>query len=131
MLSERGSIIPLGIGIIAVTVLLTFVFAELTGVSIQTLRNKQLADVSSLKVASDLLRDDIPPLIGLDYYPVIKDLLIAASNHLEVSTTKVSVQSLDGITLETEICSAWKSITGITLGNFGEVCAKSKARAVS
>jgi hypothetical protein len=131
MLSERGSILPLGIGVIAVTVVITFVFAELTGVAIQTLRNKQLADVSSLKVARDLLKDGIPPLIGLDYSPVIQDLLSAASNHLQVAPTKVSVFSLDGQTMETEICTQWKSITGLNFGNVGVVCAKSKARAVS
>lgn len=131
MLSERGSILPLGIGVIAATVVITFVFAELTGVAIQTLRNKQLADVSSLRVAGDLLKDGIPPLIGLDYSPVIQDLLGAASKHLQVSPTQVSVLSLDGQTMETEICTKWKSITGLTFGNVGEVCARSKARAVS
>jgi hypothetical protein len=118
-------------GLIALTVLVSFVFAELTGVSIQTFRNKQLADIASLKVAGDLLADGVPPVIGLDYSPVVGDLLASASNHLEISPTKVLVLSLDGQTLETEICTQWKSITGLTLGNFGDVCARSKARAVS
>jgi hypothetical protein len=131
MLSERGSILPLGVGLIAITILVSFVFAEFTGISIQTLRNKQLADVSSLKVADDLLKDGIPPVIGLDYQPAISELLVATAKHLEISPTKVTVLSLDGQTLETEICTQWKSITGLTFGNFGEVCAKSKARAVS
>jgi hypothetical protein len=131
MQNESGSILPLGIGLIALTVLVTFVFAELTGVSIQTFRNKQLADVSSLKVAGDLLSDGVPPMIGLDYSPVVVETLASASNHLGISPTKVLVLSLDGQTLETEVCTAWKSITGLNLGNFGVVCAKSKARAVS
>lgn len=131
MRSERGSILPLGIGLIALTVLVSFVFAELTGVSIQAFRNKQLADIASLKVAGDLLADRVPPVIGLDYSPVVGDMLAAASNHLEISPTKVLVLSLDGQTLETEICTRWKSITGLTLGNFGDVCARSRARAVS
>ena len=131
MRSERGSILPLGIGVIALTVVVSFLFAELTGVSIQTFSNKQLADVASLKVAGDLLKDGIPPVIGLDYAPVISDLLAAAAIHLEITPTKVTVLSLDGQTLETEICTQWQSITGLTFGNVGEVCAKSKARAVS
>jgi hypothetical protein len=131
MRSESGSILPLGIGLIALTALVAFLFMELTGVSLQTLRNKQLADIASLKVSGDLLADGIPPLVGLDYSPAVRDLLAAASNHMGVSPTRVIVLSLDGQTLETEICSQWKSVTGLTFGNLGDVCAKSKARAIS
>jgi hypothetical protein len=131
MRSERGSALPLGIGLISLTLLAVFLFVELTGVSLQALRNKQLADVSSLKVAGDLLADGIPPLVGLDYSPAVRDVLASAANHMGVAPTKVIVLSLDGQTLETEICTQWKSITGLTFGNFGHVCSKSKARAVS
>lgn len=131
MRSESGSILPLGIGLIALTALVAFLFMELTGVSLQTLRNKQLADIASLKVSGDLLADGIPPLAGLDYSPAVRDVLASASNHMGVSPTRVIVLSLDGQTLETEICSQWKSVTGLTFGNLGDVCAKSKARAIS
>jgi hypothetical protein len=130
MRSECGSILPLGIGLISLTALVAFLFAELTGVSLQTLRNKQLADVASLKVSGDLLADGIPPLVGLDYSPAVRDVLASATNHLGAAPTRVIVLSLDGQTLETEICTQWKSITGLTFGNLGDVCAKSKARAI-
>ena len=131
MVSDRGSILPLGIAGISLSLVITLVLLELTGVQVQTLRNKQLADIFSLKIASDLRADEISPIEGLEYLPVLRPLLEAASKQLRISPTRVSVISNDGKTIEGVVCTQWESITGLRLGNFGEVCARSKARAVS
>lgn len=131
MASDRGSILPLGIAGLALSVVITLLFFELTGVQLQTLRNKQLADVLSLKIASDLRGDQIAPIQGLEYLPVLRTILGTTATQLRISPTRVSVTSNDGKTIESIVCTSWESITGLRLGNFGQVCASSKARAVS
>lgn len=127
---EAGSVLPLGIAAIAGTLVVGLVFLEMAGVQYQTIRNKQVSDVLSLEVAGQFLADGVAPVIGLDYTPTVKELLNASSKTLSITPNSVSVTSQDGKTLETVVCTQWASVTGITLGNFGDVCATSKARAV-
>jgi hypothetical protein len=129
--ADSGSIIPLGIGAISLSLLVSLLFAELTGVEIQKLRNKQLSDVLVLKIATDLRKNSIPPLIGLDYSPVLQDLSATTSKVLKFEPTQISVESQDGKTMEGKVCSRWKSITGLSFDSFGFVCSTSKARAIS
>lgn len=129
--SESGSILPIGIGLLALTAALSMFFLEQIGIQLQTLQNKQVADVLSLKIATDLNRDGIAPIEGLDYRPPASVLLSQATEFLKLQPTGVSITSHDGKTIDTTICTRWRSITGLTLGVFGEVCANSKARAVS
>jgi hypothetical protein len=129
--SERGSILPIGLAGIAVSLMVSLVFLELVGVQLQTLRNKQVADVLSLKVSADLLHDGISPIVGLEYLPATQMVFGVAIEHLKIRPSHASVVSFDGKTIEATVCSYWLSISGITLGNSGEVCAKSKARAIS
>ena len=131
MKTDAGSIIPLGIAAITLSLLLSLLFAELTGVEIQTLRNKQLSDLLALKAATDLRKDSIPPVVGLDYFPALKELSQEASRVLKIAPTQVSVLSKDGKTLEGKVCTRWNSITGLTFDAFGTVCSVSKARAIS
>jgi hypothetical protein len=131
MQSERGSILPIGIAGVALSLVISLVFLELIGVQIQTLRNKQVSDVLSLKIASDLRGDQIAPIIGLEYFPVARPLLEVVARQLRIRPSRVSVQSVDGKTIESVVCSTWESVTGLRLNNFGQVCASSKARAVS
>jgi hypothetical protein len=128
---ESGSILPLGIAIIAGTLALGMVFLELGGVQYQTVRNKQLSDVLALKVAGQLVTDGIPPVIGLDYSPTVTGLIAASSKTIGVTAKYISVVSRDGKTMEAVFCTGWESITGLTLGNFGDVCATSRARAIT
>ena len=128
---DEGSIIPLGIGVIALTAFVAFVFAELIGVQYQTIQNKQLADVLVLKVASDLRADAIAPVANLDYGPVAWELLKVASSHMQVTVSDFSLLSRDGKTVEATVCSEWNSLTGLSFGSYGKVCASSKARAIS
>jgi hypothetical protein len=128
---ESGSIIPFGLGIISLTAVIALVLVELIGVQYQTLQNKQLADVLVLKVAKDLKADGIAPIVGLDFRPVVSEMLHASSSHLRVGVADLSVGSRDGKTIEALVCSEWVSITGFSLGSFGQVCANSKARAIS
>jgi hypothetical protein len=130
MHSEEGSIIPLGVAAICLSVVLTLVFVELTGVEIQTLRNKQLSDALALKVATDLKTDAISPVVGLEYAPAVQGLTQIASQHLGIDPTAVSILSRDGKTLEALVCTTWESITGLSFELFGKVCATSKARAI-
>lgn len=123
--------LPLGIAGLALSLAISLVFLELVGVQLQTLRNKQVADVISLKVSGDLLHDGIAPIVGLEYLPVTQVVFGAAVEHLKIRPSHASVISVDAKTIEATVCSYWRSITGISLGNIGEVCAKSKARAIS
>ncbi len=121
----------MGIGAIALSLLVSLLFAELTGVEIQKLRNKQLSDVLVLKIATDLRKDSISPVVGLEYLPVLQALSAKTSSVLKFEPTLVSVLSRDGKTMEGRVCSRWKSITGVTFDAFGFVCSTSKARAIS
>lgn len=129
--NDSGSIIPIGIGVITLSAIFALVMVELIGVQYQTLQNKQLSDLLVLKVATDLNHDQIPPVINLDYRPVVADLLKEASKTLGVEPTEFSVSSPDGKTMTSTVCTNWKSITGLTFGALGKVCAQSKARAIA
>ena len=131
MHSERGSILPIGIAGVALSLAISLIFLELIGIQIQTLRNKQASDVLSLKIASDLRKDQIAPIAGLDYSPVARPLLEVAAKQLRIRPSSVSVKSVDSKTIECIVCSTWESVTGLRLKNVGQVCASSKARAVS
>lgn len=131
MRADSGSILPLGIGAISLSLLVSLFFAEHTGVEIQKLRNKQLSDVLVLKIATDLRKNAIPPVIGLDYSPVLQDLSATTSKVLKFEPTQISVLTRDGKTMEGMVCSRWKSITGLSFDSFGFVCSTSKARAIS
>jgi hypothetical protein len=128
---DNGSIAPIGLGLITLTAAISLVFLELIGVQYQTLRDKQLSDVVAVKIATDLKNDGIAPVMNLDYRPVAQEVLKEGSTFLKVSPTQFSVTSPDGKTIESVVCSRWKSILGFTFGNFGEICARSKARAVA
>lgn len=128
--SERGSILPIGIGVIALSTIFALVIAELIGCQLQTFQAKQFADVLALQVAGDLQRDHISPVLGLDYRPVITDTLNVARRQLDVKPSDVRVVSRDGKTIDATVCIAWKSITGYSAGHLGQLCANSKARAI-
>lgn len=128
---ETGSIIPLGLTVISLSAIFALVMVEFIGVQFQTLQNKQVADVLVLKVALDLNQDSIAPIRGLEYRPVVNEVLGSSSAHLGVQPVEVSVNSPDGKTMTATVCTQWKSFTGLTLGAFGKVCANSKARTIS
>jgi hypothetical protein len=128
---DSGSIIPIGIGVITLSAIFALVLAELIGVQFQTLQNKQIADVLVLKVANDLRRDQIPPVLNLDYTPAVRALLAEAANQLRIEPVEVRVATSDGKTMAATVCTEWKSITGIRFGLLGLVCAQSKARAIA
>lgn len=129
--SEAGSIIPLGVTVISLSVIFTFVMVELIGIQFQTIQNKQVSDVLVLKVAFDLSQDSIAPIKGLDYRPVVTEVLESSAAHIGIHPSEVSISSPDGKTMAATVCTQWKSITGFTLGAMGNVCANSKARAIS
>lgn len=130
MRDESGSILPIGIAALSITVVVSLVFLELVGVQLQTLRNKQLADVIALRTASYMLLNELTPIPGRNYFSVARRLSSEASMELEVTPTETTVFSNDGKTMQATVCSSWISITGLSLGNTGSVCASSKARAV-
>lgn len=131
MNSERGSILPLGIGLITLTLTLVLLFIELTGIQIRTVTIKQATDVLALEVSGQLHSDGIPPVVGLDYRPVVRSQLADVSGLLSLQPTVVEVMSKDGLTIEATICESWRSITGLSFGQFGSVCASSKARVLT
>ena len=131
MASEEGSILPIGIAGVALSLVVSLIFLELIGVQLQTLRNKQLADVLSLKIASDLRSDGISPVVGLEYFPVLRPLATTVARQLRIIPSRVSVISADGKTIESSVCSEWESVTGLRIGVFGQVCSRSKARSFS
>lgn len=121
----------MGIGVITLSAICALVMAELIGVQFQTLQNKQIADILVLKVANDLKRDQIPPLENLDYTPAVRGILAEASSQLGIEPIEVRVATSDGKTIGATVCTEWKSITGLTFGVLGRVCAESKARAIA
>lgn len=129
--NDSGSIIPIGIGVIALSIAISLVLVELIGVQYQSLQTKQLADVIALQVASDLNRDGIAPISDLDYTPAVKATLQVASTHLGIKLQEVSVTSPDRKTILGVVCTQWNSITGFQSSLFGNVCSSSKARATS
>lgn len=129
--SDSGSILPIGIGVISISVIIALVLVEVIGVQYQTLENKQLADVAALKVATDLNQDGIAPVRNLEYQQVVFPVIQAASALLGISPVEVSVISQDERTIEAVVCSYWTSITGLRLGSIGKICSSSKARAIS
>lgn len=131
MRTDKGSILPLAVGLLALSLVVSMFFAEQLGVQFQTLQVKQLADVIALQVASDLERDQIEPIRNLDYRPAVKANLEQGAQFLNIHPSQYSVTSFDGKTIEARVCEKWRSITGLKLDVFGEVCASSRARAVS
>lgn len=130
MKSESGSVLPLGIGVIAASVVFVLVMLEVIGCQFQTLQLKQVADVLALQVAEDLHQDKIAPVVNLEYNPVVGDTLKQVNNQMGLKVDEVSVASHDGKTIDATVCAPWRSITGFTLGNAGKLCANSKARAI-
>lgn len=128
---EAGSIIPLGVTLISLSAIFALVMVELIGVQFQTLQIKQIADVLVLKVALDLNQDSIAPIKDLEYRPAVIEELESSAQHLGIQPLEVSVTSPDGKTMTATVCAPWKSITGLTFGTLGNVCANSKARAIS
>ena len=126
---ERGSILPLGIGVIALSLAFSLVTVELIGIQDQTLQAKQLADTFALQVAEDLRKDGIEPIVNLHYNPTITETRLVATHFLQLEPTQVEVVSHDGKTISSTVCLSWKSITGFTLGSLGLLCARSNARA--
>jgi hypothetical protein len=131
MRSDTGSIIPIGIGVISISLVISLVLVEIIGVQYQTLQTKQLADVIALQVASELNRDGIAPVSGLDYSPAVRNTLTVAANQLGIVPVEVSVTSSDQKTILGVVCVQWVSITGFQAELFGNVCSSSKARATS
>lgn len=127
---ERGSILPLGIGVLALSLIFSLTMIELIGIQYQTMQVKQIADVAALQVGEDLYRDHIPPVKNLDYSPTVTETVRLASEHLRIMPKHLEVFSSDGKTIAATACVQWRSITGFSLGNFGNLCATSKARAI-
>jgi len=130
MKGERGSVMPLGIAITAFSLLASMFFVELIGIQYQTLQNKQLADVLALNVSGQLMNDKVPPVPNLNYSPMLTPLIQEASIRLAIYPSQVFVSSNDGKTIQAQVCTPWRSVTGITFGGIGSVCAESKARAI-
>lgn len=116
---------------ISLSTIFALVLVELIGIQFQALQNKQVSDVLVLKVAHDLNRDSIAPIKGLDYRPAVNEVLMSSAAQMGIQPLEVSVISSDGKTMTGTVCTRWKSFTGLDLGAFGNVCATSKARAIS
>lgn len=130
MTRDSGSILPLGIGILAISLAFSLLLTELGSLRVQEIRNKQVSDLLALEVSGQLLSDGIPPVIGLDYLSSVRKTFTEATDVLGLDPTAAQVLSLDGKTIEARFCTHWTSITGFTFGNAGEVCVESKARAI-
>jgi hypothetical protein len=131
MRGDEGSIIPLGIGLISISICLSLFFAELIGVQFQTVQAKQLSDVLAIEVSSSLARDSVPPVIGLHYEQTVQELVSKVALLLRITPSSIAVFSSDGKTIEAMVCTQWKSVTGFTFNGFGSVCSSSKSRPIS
>ena len=131
LVDETGSTIPLGLGFLAMVSVFSLVFLELVGIQLQTLRDKQLADLAALTAANQLRVTAVSPVANHNYFSIIKPEILAAERELKLNPTLVSVTSSDGKTIEATVCTQWESITNVRIANGGQVCATSKARALN
>lgn len=113
------------------TLVIGLVFLELGGVQLQTVRNKQVSDNLALELAGQFQADGIPPVVGLEYAPMLAPKLQSLVKVLHLAPKSLAVVSRDGITVEATFCTEWESVSGLTLGVFGDVCVLSKARAIT
>jgi hypothetical protein len=116
--AERGSTLPLIIGLASLLLATTFTFSELQ--SLLLLRSRALTDArfAALYIARETA--GIPPVIGLDYSPAVLGELAGVSS--------VTVTSNDGKTFASKVCLVWKSPLGLRPEAL--VCDEAKARVI-
>lgn len=118
MKAERGSTLPLIIGLASLLLATIFMFSELQ--SLLLLRSRALTDArfAALYIAKETA--GFPPVIGLDYSPAVLGELTGVSS--------VTVTSDDGKTFASTVCLVWKSPLGLRPEAL--VCDEAKARVI-
>ncbi len=118
MKAERGSTLPLIIGLASLLLATIFTFSELQ--SLLLLRSRALSDArfAALYIARETA--GIPPVIGLDYSTAVLGELVGVSS--------VNVTSNDGKTFTAKVCLDWNSPLGIHPSSL--VCDEAKARVI-
>jgi hypothetical protein len=116
--TDRGSTLPLIIGLASLLLATTFTFSELQ--SLLLFRSRALTDArfAALYIAKETA--GIPPVIGLDYSPAVLGELVGVSS--------VTVNSNDGKTFTSKVCLVWKSPLG--LHPEALICDEAKARVI-
>lgn len=119
MSSERGSTLPLVIGLTSLLIITTLTCGEIQSYYLQ--RTRALADArfAALFVAKQIA--GVPPVIGLDYGQAVTAELPEAAS--------VSVVTKDGKTLSATVCYRWDSLFG--LSPQAEICDTAKARTIA
>ncbi len=115
---DRGSTLPLVIGLITLLLATIFITTELQTLLIQRANALSEARFAALYVAKQTSK--IPPVVGLDYGPAVEGQLVGVSS--------ITVVTQDGKTFEATVCETWHSPLGLHADT--EVCDNAKARAI-
>lgn len=119
MKRDRGSTLPLVIGLASLLLATIFTTSELQSFLLQRSRALSDARFAALYIAKQT--SGFPPVINLDYSPaVVGELSQAAS---------ISVTSSDGRTFTARICHRWQSPFGLHADSL--VCDEAKSRVIS
>ena len=118
MKSERGSTLPLQIGLAVLLLSTIFLVADLQSLLLVRERALSEARFASLYIAKQSA--GVPPVIGLDYATAV----IAEMP----SVHEVHVATSDGVTFEARVCEDWNSPFGFHSSQ--EVCDEAKARVI-
>jgi hypothetical protein len=119
MKHDKGSTLPLVIGLASLLLATVFLTTELQTLLVQRSRALNEARFAALYVAKQSA--GFAPVVGLDYSPSI------AGQLLGVSSVRVSTQ--DGKTFEAIVCETWKSPFGLHAET--DVCDSARARVIS
>jgi hypothetical protein len=116
--SERGSTLPLQIGLAVLLLSTIFVVADLQSLLMARERALSEARFASLYIAKQSV--GVAPVVGLDYSAAVIDELPSVHN--------VHVSTSDGVTFEARVCEEWNSPFGLHASH--EVCDEAKARVI-
>jgi hypothetical protein len=119
MKGERGSTLPLAIGLAVLVLLTALTEGEVQGLIVERARAQAEARFAALYIAKQMA--GVPPIIDFDYGPIVRKELPLP--------LELKVWTEDGKTYEARVCLAWKPLFGIA--GPSEVCDCAKARVIA
>jgi hypothetical protein len=116
--SERGSTLPLQIGLAVLLLATVFVVADLQ--SLMLVRERALSDARFAALYIAKAAAGVAPVVGLDYSTAVIGELPGAQ--------LVHVSTVDGATFEARVCEAWQSPFGLHAPQ--QICDTAKSRVI-
>ena len=119
MKTDRGSTIPLLIGLSTLLLFTIFTVSELQSLLVTKQRALSDARFAALFVAKS--SGEVPPVVGLDYSPAVRPELPEAS--------EIKVFTNDQKTFVARVCLSWRSPLGLHAS--ATICDEAKARVIA